>query len=166
MLAKLSTRWARAVSSLAIVAGVIAMTSLSVAANPISKLPGRWTGWGSVTHKGGAKEQLKCVATYFVENSGKDIRQNLRCASKGYKIDAVANFKINSSSVSGNWTERIQSETGTVSGRMTQKGFRLAIRGRDFSAAMTLSTTSCKQSINIAPQGLSITRISIGLAKC
>lgn len=166
MFAKLSGRWSKASAVTGMVCVVLATTCVVATANPVRKLPGRWTGWGSVTHEGGAKEQLKCVATYFVENSGKDIRQNLRCASKGYKIDAVSKLKLRSSAVSGTWNERIQSESGSVSGRMTQKGFSLAIRGKDFSAAMTVTTTSCKQRINIAPQGLSISRISIGLAKC
>ncbi len=158
-----TTRWLR---RLAIVGIAVGATFAGAAADPIGKLPGRWTGWGSVTHQGGAKEQLKCVATYFVENSGKDIRQNLRCASKGYKIDVVGKLKVTSTAVNGSWSERIRSSSGSVSGRVTNKGFNLAIRGADFSAAMTMTTTSCKQSINIAPQGLAVTRIAIGLAKC
>ena len=165
MIANIQTPLAKTITSLLIVFLAVAVP-FSATANPVSKLPGRWTGWGSVTHQGGAKEQLKCVATYFVENSGKAIRQNLRCASKGYKIDAIAKLKLNSTSVSGTWVERIHTESGSVSGRMTRKGFNLGIHGKDFSAAMSISTTKCKQSINIAPQGLSVTRISIGLAKC
>jgi hypothetical protein len=165
MIAKIRILLAKAVTP--VVIGFLAMAMpFAATANPVSKLPGRWTGWGSVTHEGGAKEQLKCVATYFVENSGKAIRQNLRCASKGYKIDAIAKLQLNSTAVSGTWVERIQTESGSVSGRMTRKGFNLAIRGKDFSAAMSISTSKCKQSINIAPQGLGISRISIGLAKC
>jgi hypothetical protein len=49
---------------------------------------------------------------------------------------------------------------------MTGNGFHLAIRGQTFSAAMAMTTSACKQSIQIAPQGFNITKISIGLGKC
>jgi hypothetical protein len=31
---------------------------------------------------------------------------------------------------------------------------------------MNLTSTNCRQSINISPQGLEVTKISIGLGKC
>ncbi len=158
--------WGRNFARVVLVLTACIMPVSSVLANPVGKLPGRWTGWGTVTHTGGSKEQLRCVATYFVENTGKTLRQNLRCASKGYKIDVVAKLDLRASAVSGDWAERIRSRSGSVSGRMTNKGFNLAIRGQDFSAALALTTTRCKQSINIAPQGVNVSKISIGLAKC
>lgn len=135
-------------------------------ANPISKLPGRWSGFGSLVHASGAKEQLRCVATYFLENSGRTLRQNLRCASPGYKIDVVANLKIRSGAVTGDWNERIRSSTGSINGRTTASGLNLSVKGQNFSAAVGLTTGACKQKITIAPQGLNIRKISIGLAKC
>lgn len=141
-------------------------SSLATMANPVRELAGRWSGWGSIKLANGASEQVKCIATYFVDEAGSAVQQNLRCASATYKIDAVANLNLASGQVLGSWEERTHSTSGSVSGRVTGSGFNLSIQGTNFSAAMAVATSSCKQSINIAPNGIDITRIAIGLGKC
>lgn len=143
---------------------LVAATAAAIA-SPVSDLPGRWTGWGSVTLANGNSEQVKCVATYVVASGG-SLQQNLRCASTNYKIDAVANLMVANGQVSGAWEEKNWSAAGSVAGRMTGNGFNLSIQGPLFSAAMAVSTSSCKQSINIMPRGFDISKISIGLGKC
>lgn len=133
-------------------------------AGPVNDLPGRWSGFGNITMSNGASEQMRCVATYFVD--GPAVKQNLRCASAGYKIDATANLKVANGQVSGDWEEKIWSNTGTISGRMLDSGFNLTIKGPGFSAALALSTTNCKQSISITPQGYEISKIAMSLDKC
>ncbi len=148
---------------------LVAMVVVSVpafAASPINKLSGRWSGWGSVQFLSGANEKVKCVATYFIKEAGRAVRQNLRCASASYKIDAVANYGVSGSRVTGHWQERVHSTQGRVSGTSRADGFSLTIVGESFRAPMTLSTTACKQSISIRPRGLDISRISIRLRKC
>lgn len=153
-----------------LVAAAALLVAVSVAhaapAGPVSDLPGRWSGWGAVTYLNGQSEQVKCVATYFVDGGGASVKQNLRCASKGYDIDATADLKVTGGQVSGAWEERRWSATGSVAGRMTGDGFNLSIQGDNFSAAMAVSTSSCKQSISIMPRGVDISKISIGLGKC
>jgi uncharacterized membrane protein YjjB (DUF3815 family) len=127
----------------AIAAGVLALTcAVPGSAAPLNDLVGRWSGWGSVTMNSGATEQVKCVATYFVENGGAQMKQNLRCASTSYAA------------------------VGSVAGRFTVNGFNVSIQGPAFTAAMAVTTTSCKQSISITPTGFDISRINIGLDKC
>ena len=155
---------ARRCALLALIASMLSMPGAS--AGPVDTLAGRWSGWGSVTLANGNSEQVKCVATYFVEAGGSALQQNLRCASAAYKIDAVANLSLVSGQVSGSWEERAHSASGSVSGRVTGTGFNLANQGGNFSGAMAVSTSPCKQSINIAPNGFEITRIAIGLGKC
>jgi hypothetical protein len=41
----------------------------------------------------------------------------------------------------------------------------LSIQGANFSAAMNVTLSSCKQSLSITPQGLDVARVSISLAK-
>ena len=55
--------------------------------------------------------------------------------------------------VSGNWEEKTYSATGDVSGRYTGSSFVLSIQGANFTAAMNVGLSSCKQSITITPQG-------------
>ena len=135
-------------------------------AAPINDLVGRWSGWGSVTMNSGATEQVKCVATYFVEGGGTHVKQNLRCASTSYKIDATAKLNNANGQLTGEWEEKTYSAIGSVAGRFTLNGFNVSIQGPAFTAAMAVTTTNCKQSISITPTGFDITRISIGLDKC
>jgi hypothetical protein len=136
------------------------------AATSMNDLPGRWSGWGSVTMTNGNSEQVKCVATYFINGGGSSVQQNLRCASTSYKIDATANLKVDKGQVSGEWQEKTYSATGEVAGRVTDDGLNLSIQGEHFAAAMAVTTSSCKQSISITPRGFDVSKISVGLGKC
>jgi hypothetical protein len=133
-------------------------------ADPLGELPGRWSGTGSIRMANGTAETVKCVATYFV--SGTNVTQNLRCASPSYKLDTKASLVVRGGQVTGNWEERQYAQAGAVSGRMTSNGFNLHISGAQFTAALQLTSTSCKQSLSITPKGFDISRISIGLGKC
>jgi len=154
----------RAFRRMAIAAAMAAAAGAAPAA-PVGDLAGRWSGWGAVTYGNGETERLKCVATYFIEGSD-TVRQNLRCASRGYDIDATARLRVDEGRVSGAWEEKRWAATGSVAGRVTEDGFNLSIKGDTFTAAMAVTTSACKQSISITPQGFDITRISIGLGKC
>jgi len=134
-------------------------------ADPLGDLPGRWSGTGSIRLTNGTTETVKCVATYFV-TGGASVTQNLRCASPSYKIDTKASLAVRGGQVTGNWEERQYSQAGSVTGRMTSNGFNLQINGAQFTAALQLTSTACKQSISISPKGFDISRISIGLGKC
>ncbi len=157
---------AAAAGSLAIGTLLGAMTVAAAAPVPLSHLTGRWSGWGAITLSSGKSEQVKCIATYFVKNGGSKLEQNLRCASTSYRIDAKADLQVVSDQVRGSWEERTNAASGSVTGRMTGSGFNLSIRGDSFTAAMAVSTSPCKQSINIAPEGTDVRRIAIGLGKC
>ena len=162
-----NTRLPMAAGATALVAGAAMIAGAILAgaiAGPVTDLPGRWAGFGSIKMSSGETEQMRCVATYFVEGSG--VKQNLRCASAGYKIDATANLKIANDVVSGDWEEKIWSTTGSISGRMLSNGFNLTISGPGFTAGLALSTTNCKQSIKIMPRGYEISNISMALDKC
>lgn len=161
---RLSNLLSTSVAMLALAALPIAASAVDAVS--IEQLPGRWSGWGAVTHASGQSEQMKCVATYFVKDQGSLLEQNLRCASASYKIDAVARLAIDGEVVRGQWEERSNAATGNVLGRVTGTGFNLSIQGEHFTAVMAVSTSTCKQSINIAPQGVEIQRIAIGLEKC
>jgi len=146
--------------------GLAALAWHAAIAAPVDDLPGRWAGPGNITMSSGESEQMRCVATYFVEGGGSNVKQNLRCASQGYKIDAVANFLVANGQVTGNWEERTWSNTGSIKGQVSQDGFKLTIDGSGFTAAMAVATSACKQSISITPRGYEIAKISMNLTKC
>jgi hypothetical protein len=138
----------------------------SAAAGPIEDLAGYWTGSGSVMLEGGKTEKVKCAVTYKISDGAGDIRQSMRCASTDYTINATAALQVKGQQVSGTWEEKTYAATGQISGRYTGSSFVLSIQGANFSATMNVGLSNCKQSINIAPEGLDVKRIAIGLGKC
>jgi len=132
----------------------------------LNALSGYWTGTGSITLSSGSTERVKCAVIYKVSGGGAEINQSIRCASTDYSINASADLRVVGDNVSGNWEEKTYSAAGKVSGRYTGSGFVLAIHGDSFTAAMDVSLSACKQSISIAPKGLDVSRIAIGLVKC
>ena len=148
-------------------ASVVNSASVSSAsAATIDDLPGRWSGWGTISLPSGSSEQVKCIATYFLNDGGASMVQNLRCASSSYKIDATAKLKIASGALTGEWEEKTYSALGSVTGKTTSDGFNLAIKGDTFTATLAVSSTNCKQSVTITPIGLDIAKIAISLGKC
>ncbi len=148
------------------VAFLTAISAVGATASPVDELAGYWSGSGSVVLTNGNTERVKCAVVYKVSEGGAQIRQTLRCASADYKIDALADLRVKGEKVSGNWEEKTYSATGAVTGKYSGNNFVLMIQGANFSASMNVTVTDCKQDINISPQGLEVTRISIGLGKC
>ncbi len=68
--------------------------------------------------------------------------------------------------MTGSWEEKTYAAKGEVTGRYSGESFALMIKGSNFSASMNVALSACKQSINIAPKGLEITKVIIGLSKC
>ncbi len=140
---------------------------LSASASPFNNLPGRWSGWGTVLFDGGETEKIKCVATYFLKDQGRELTQNLRCTtSASYKISAQSKLQVDGKKLTGTWVEKKNNNEGTAAGRMTRTGFKLSVVGATFTAEMKVSTTGCKQTVKIAPKGLGVKKIMISLGKC
>jgi hypothetical protein len=133
-------------------------------ADPIRDLSGFWSGNGSIALTNGKTERVKCNVIYRAEGSTQ-IRQTMRCASADYSINSLADLRLKGSQVNGTWEEKTYAAKGDVTGRFGGDSFTLSIQGATFSAAMNLTLSSCKQSLNITPQGLEVTRVSISLAK-
>ncbi|MBX9589188.1 MAG: hypothetical protein K2X43_07780 [Hyphomonadaceae bacterium] len=156
----------KAIAKLAAAALLGVLGSLAVAADPIGELAGYWTGNGSVTLVGGNTERVKCQVFYKASDGNSVLRQTMRCASADYTINAQADLHVKGGQVTGSWEEKTYAAKGEVTGRYSGETFALMIKGANFTAAMNVTLSSCKQSINITPKGLDITKVTIGLAKC
>lgn len=149
------------------VAAVFALATAGEASAAVNlqDMAGYWTGTGKVVLANGSSENVKCIVTYKVSNSG--FRQNIRCASQGFSFNGTADLEVaQGGNVTGNWTENTYSAQGAVIGKTTDKGFSLSISGATFTAVMDATTSACKQTLDIVPKGLEVTRISLGLGKC
>ena len=149
----------------AALAVVLGATSTATAAARLDDYAGYWTGTGKVSMTNGSTEQVKCIVTYKV--TGQELRQNVRCAGQGFSFNGTAQLQVTQSgSVTGSWTENTYAATGDVTGKATDKGFLLSISGQTFTAVMDVATSACKQTMDIVPKGLEVSRIAIGLGKC
>jgi hypothetical protein len=162
----ISLRWTSfcrlAVAAVGILAASLVPTRSM--AGPVEDLPGYWTGTGAVTLASGNTEQLKCVVTYKI--AGTSLKQNLRCANAAYTINGLADLVVRGDQVTGDWEEQTYAAKGSVTGKVVDGGFALSIQGANFTAAMKVSGTNCKQSVAITPTGLDVTKISLNLGKC
>jgi hypothetical protein len=143
---------------------VLMLGAWGAQADPIGDLNGYWTGGGTVALTNGKTERVKCQVIYKAEG-GSSIRQSMRCASADYSINSLAELSVRGGSVSGSWEEKTYAAKGAVSGRVNNEGFALSIQGASFTASMNVTVSTCKQSLNISPQGLEVTRVAISLAK-
>jgi hypothetical protein len=161
----------RTISMAFVASASVAVAGLTAAIAParaatIDDLTGRWSGWGTISLPSGTSEQLKCIATYFINDGGAAMVQNLRCASASYKIDATAKLKLAGGVMTGEWEEKTYAALGSVTGKTTSDGFKLDIKGDKFTALLAVTSTNCKQSVTITPSGLDIAKIVISLGKC
>ena len=145
---------------------IAVLVTLGAHAGPVEDLAGYWSGSGSVVLSNGKTERVKCSVSYKAGEAAGQIKQNMRCASADYNINASASFNVKGQTVTGSWEEKTYSAVGEVTGRVNGGNYTLAIKGVNFSASMNVTLTDCKQQISIVPQGLDVSRISIGLAKC
>ena len=158
-------------SALCYLSGSLAILELPMAvaaSGQLGKLPGRWKGAGSVKFEGGSQESVKCIATYFLNDAGKSLQQNLRCSTlSSYKISARSELLVSGDKLAGTWVERNTGNEGTVAGKITSRGFNLSVTGAVFTAAMRVQMAGrCAQNIRILPTGLGVEQISIELRKC
>jgi hypothetical protein len=118
-------------------------------AAPFKELPGRWVGEGRIGTNAGKAETVKCRATYFVNPAGNELRQNIRCASAGGKVEVKSNVIANDGKLSGTWNELVYNLGGEMTGEVTQRGFRIVVRGGDLTANMDVIVMNDRQIVEI-----------------
>ena len=142
------------------------MGSWAAFADPISDLAGFWSGNGAVTLTSGNTERVKCQVFYKSADGNSQLKQTLRCASADYTINSTAELQVKGGQVTGSWEEKTYAAKGDVTGRYSGENFALMIKGASFTATMNVTLSACKQSINITPKGLEVTKVTIALSKC
>jgi hypothetical protein len=145
---------------------VAAIGSWAASADPIGDLAGFWSGNGAVTLASGNTERVKCQVFYKSTDGNSQLKQTLRCASADYTINSTAELQVKGGQVTGSWEEKTYAAKGDVTGRYSGENFALMIKGASFTATMNVTLSACKQSINITPKGLEVTKVTIALAKC
>ncbi len=134
-------------------------------AAPFKELPGRWVGEGRIGMAEGKTESVKCRATYFVNASGDELKQNIRCASAGGKVEVKSNVIAKDGRLSGTWNELVYNLGGDMTGEVTQRGFRIVVRGGDLTANMDVIVMNDRQIVEIQFFNSSVRGLTLILKK-
>lgn len=134
----------------------VAATPVSNAApqsvGPFTSIEGWWGGAGRLRFVDGKTEEVKCRATYFVEGEGNQLKQTIRCASGGAKIEVKSIVRHAGGKLNGEWTEEMYNVTGVLEGDVTPRGYRVSVKGTSgssLSANMDIIVKDKRQMVEI-----------------
>jgi hypothetical protein len=117
--------------------------------SPFDKLAGRWVGEGRFGVRDGSTEAVKCRVTYIITGDGNDLKQSIRCASAGGNVEIQSYAVHKAGTIAGTWKELVRDMNGELTGAVTSKGFRVAVRGDSLNANMDIVLVGSKQVIEI-----------------
>ena len=126
-----------------------ALPAFAVDVSPFERLVGRWVGEGRFGVRDNPTETVKCRVTYLHVPDGDQLRQTIRCASGGGSIEVQSIVSHISGTLTGTWKELTRDMSGEVSGSVTPKGFRVAVKGEGLNANMDIVMVGAKQVIEI-----------------
>jgi hypothetical protein len=159
----------RTISALAVMMLLAASPALAQGAaqastGPFESLRGSWTGSGVVSMKDGARERVRCKATYDVDGGGSKVSQELRCASDAYKFDMNSSVVQIGGTLSGIWSESTNRLAGKITGRATEGGqIDIRAEGDTFTALLAVKTRGDHQTVLMQSPGSKVSEVSITL---
>jgi hypothetical protein len=127
-------------------------------------LSGSWSGPGTIKLSSGAKEAIRCRATYNVDGGGVNLKLALRCASDSYRFELQSSVSHNAGAVSGFWNELTNRVGGTVSGKARGEKIEVNVAG-PISAMLALNTRADRQSISIQSPGSEMAEVAISMSR-
>lgn len=151
-------------------ASLLSLSLLSVGAQaqsgqPFAGMSGVWSGKGTIAFEGGAREAIRCRATYAVRDDGNALQQVLRCASDSYKIELTSNVVANGGKLSGTWSESTRNVSGDVQGTTAGGRFQVVVSAGTFSADLVATTKGNSQSVVIRSSGSEFKGANITLTR-
>jgi hypothetical protein len=132
---------------------------------PFAGMAGSWAGSGTISMASGARERIRCRASYAVGGGGRSLTQNLRCASDSYTFQLASEVQYSGGAVSGSWSEATRGVGGELSGTARGSEIRARADGPGFAANLALSTQGDRQSVSIRATGGDITQVSVTLSR-
>lgn len=137
----------------------------AVDVSPFDPLVGRWVGEGRLGVRGNATEQVKCRVTYVRLASGDQLKQAIRCASAGGNVEVQSLVSHAGGFLTGSWKELVRNMSGNLSGAVTPRGFRVAVRGESLNANMDIILINSRQVIEIQFINSSLIGLTLVLEK-
>ena len=134
------------------------------AGSPFANLSGSWAGPGTIKLASGAKETIRCRATYNVAGAGATLKLALRCASASFKFELQSNISHDNGEVSGFWNEVAHKVGGTISGEAAGELIQVRAEG-PISALLAVNTRANLQRISIQSPGSAMQEVAISLKR-
>lgn len=148
----------------ALLAAALVASPALAQTGPFADLQGAWAGDGTISTNDGHSERIRCRAKYYVSPSGKDLDQQLRCASDSYRFDVNSGLvRQPDGALAGRWTETTRNASGSVRASENGDAIVAQITGPSFTADMTLVTQGDAQQVQIVPSGSDIKSVSVDL---
>jgi hypothetical protein len=132
---------------------------------PFAGLPGSWAGTGIIALSSGAKERIRCRATYRLDHDISNLRLELSCTSDSYKFELQSQLAHNDRVISGSWNETTRGVGGTITGTAVGSRIQARAEGQTFTALLALNTRGTRQSVSIESPGSEMSRITIDLTR-
>lgn len=121
-------------------------------ATPFGQLAGSWSGNGTIELANGAREPLRCHASYDVLEQQNSLQLNIRCASDSYNFNLRGSANYAAGAITGTWSESSRNAAGTIAGKADGDRLQVLAKGPSFSATLTLVTRGDRQSVEIESQ--------------
>ncbi|MEH2514354.1 hypothetical protein V1291_005708 [Nitrobacteraceae bacterium AZCC 1564] len=128
---------------------LVATESMAQSSQPFAGMSGVWSGRGTISLEGGAREAIRCRATYAVRADGNGLQQTLRCASDSYRIELSSNVIANGGRLTGTWSEATRNISGELRGTTSGGRFHVTVNAGSFAADLTLTTHGNSQAVVI-----------------
>lgn len=128
---------------------LVATESMAQSSQPFAGMSGVWSGRGTISLEGGAREAIRCRATYAVRGDGNGLQQTLRCASDSYRIELSSNVISNGGRLTGTWSEATRNINGDLQGTASGGRFHVTVNAGSFSADLSLTTHGNSQTVVI-----------------
>jgi hypothetical protein len=133
--------------------------------HPFAAMAGAWTGGGTISLLNDINEKLRCRANHSFAQGTNSLSLSIRCSSDNYKFELTSNVVERRGQVSGRWNEASYGVSGTISGRLTGNRISAMAQGDKFSTALSVTTTSNRQTVSITPQATYVTSVQIALSR-
>ena len=117
--------------------------------SPFEKLIGRWVGDGRLGVRNGATERVKCRVTYLQLKPEDPLQQTIRCAAASGSIEVRSWVTHVAGVLSGTWEELERKWIGEIAGKVTTRGFKVAVKGDNLRANMDIVVLAHRQIIEI-----------------
>lgn len=125
---------------------------------------GVWAGTGTLSHRNGVTERIRCRADYVLRGA-QSLQQTLRCQSDTTKFDIVSRVTDEAGRLTGEWTETNRNVRGTLTGTIRRGQIRAQVQGASFSAGIGIAVRGSRQSVGIRAAGTDITGVRISLRR-